>query len=123
MNEDAPHEVPQQAPTAATVLAALGLPTAALVQQRVPKKLLADNGAITAGDKRVINEGNHRTWKQPYDADGLWERALLNPAQYTDFVIVFEGDAVWQAMQTQHLKEIAELHATGQARAVVYQAR
>lgn len=53
MTEDAPQEVP----TAATVLAALGLPAAALVQQRVPKKLLIDNGAITAGDKRVITEG------------------------------------------------------------------
>jgi hypothetical protein len=45
------------APNATTVLAALGLPAAALVQQRVPKKLLIDNGAITAGDKRVITEG------------------------------------------------------------------
>ena len=45
------------AATAATVLAALKLPAAALVQQRVPKKLLIDNGAITAGDKRVITDG------------------------------------------------------------------
>ena len=43
--------------TATTVLAALKLPAAALVQQRVPKKLLIDNGAITAGDKRVITDG------------------------------------------------------------------
>mgnify|MGYP001496585903 CR=1 FL=1 len=47
----------QAAPSATTVLAALGLPAAALVQQRVPKKLLIDNGAITAGDKRVITDG------------------------------------------------------------------
>ena len=45
------------APNATNVLAALGLPAAALVQQRVPKKLLIDNGAITAGDKRVITDG------------------------------------------------------------------
>ena len=25
--------------------------------------------------RRVINEGNHRTWKQPADQDGLWERS------------------------------------------------
>ena len=43
--------------TAATVLAALKLPAAALVQQRVPKKLLIDNGAITSGDKRLITDG------------------------------------------------------------------
>ena len=42
---------------AASVLAALKLPAAALVQQRVPKKLLIDNGAITTGDKRVITDG------------------------------------------------------------------
>lgn len=45
------------AATAATVLIALKLPAAALVQQRVPKKLLIDNGAITTGDKRVITDG------------------------------------------------------------------
>ena len=43
--------------TATTVLTALKLPAAAMVQQRVPKKLLIDNGAITAGDKRVITDG------------------------------------------------------------------
>ena len=26
--------------------------------------------------KHVINEGNHRTWKQPADSEGMWERAL-----------------------------------------------
>ncbi len=47
----------QVVPTATTALAALGLPMAAMVQQRVPKKLLIDNGGITAGDKRVITDG------------------------------------------------------------------
>ena len=51
--------------------------------------------------RRVINEGNHRTWKQPVDLDGLWERALANPSQYADFVIAFEGDAVSTAVQKQ----------------------
>ncbi len=23
--------------------------------------------------RQVINEGNHRTWKQPSDREGLWE--------------------------------------------------
>ncbi len=38
-------------------IAALQLPAGALVHQRVPKKLLLENGAPTAADKRYINEG------------------------------------------------------------------
>ena len=71
----------------------------------------------------VINEGNHRTWRQPADPDGLWERALANPAQYADYVVAFEGDSVWQAAQAQHLQALVEIHTTGQARAVLYRAR
>ncbi|MGH9497412.1 MAG: hypothetical protein ACRD3B_20610 [Candidatus Sulfotelmatobacter sp.] len=73
--------------------------------------------------KRTINEGNHRVWKQPIDLDGLWERALANPSQYADYVLAFEGDAVWQAVQGRHLRELIELHVSGQARAVLYKAR
>ncbi len=39
------------------VLAALELPAGAIVNQRVPKTLLVKNGAPTATDKRLINEG------------------------------------------------------------------
>jgi len=38
-------------------LTALDLPSASRVDQRVPKKLLLENGAPTASDKRNINEG------------------------------------------------------------------
>ena len=30
---------------------------------------------------RVINEGNHRPWKGASDPEGLWERALKDPAR------------------------------------------
>ena len=73
--------------------------------------------------KQVINEGNHRAWKQPFDPDGLWERALANPAQYADYVVGFAGDPVWQAVHERHLRELVEIHVTGQARAVIYRAR
>jgi 4-amino-4-deoxy-L-arabinose transferase-like glycosyltransferase len=73
--------------------------------------------------KQVINEGNHRVWKQPVDPVGLWERALANPAQYADFVVAFEGDPVWQAVQERRLPELVEIHTTGQARAILYRAR
>ena len=39
------------------IIFALGLPDSASVNQRVPKKLLLENGAPTAADKRKINEG------------------------------------------------------------------
>jgi hypothetical protein len=71
--------------------------------------------------RRVINEGNHRTWRQPVDPEGLWERALANPAQYADFVIAFEGDAVSVGVQKQDLIPLAVLHVSGQPRATIYQ--
>lgn len=43
--------------TAAAVIAAMALPADARVDQRVPKKLLVENGAPTAADKRQINDG------------------------------------------------------------------
>lgn len=43
--------------TAAAVIAGLGLPPESRVDQRVPKKLLVENGAPTAADKRQINDG------------------------------------------------------------------
>jgi hypothetical protein len=73
--------------------------------------------------KRTINEGNHRVWRQPADVDGLWERALANPSQYSDYVLAFEGDPVWRAVHGMHLRELIELHVSGQARAVLYKAR
>jgi hypothetical protein len=41
----------------ADVIAALDMPPSARVDQRIPKKLLVENGAPTAADKRKINEG------------------------------------------------------------------
>jgi hypothetical protein len=73
--------------------------------------------------KHVINEGNHRVWKQPVDPDGLWERALAYPTHYADYAVAFEGDRVWQAVQGQHLRELVEIHVTGQPRAILYRLR
>ena len=41
----------------ADIITALALPPESRVDQRVPKKLLVENGAPTAADKRQINEG------------------------------------------------------------------
>lgn len=43
--------------TADDLLAALSLPAGTIVDQKVSKKLLIENGAPTAADKRAINEG------------------------------------------------------------------
>ena len=43
--------------SAEAVIAALALPPETRVEQRVPKKLLLENGAPTAGDKRKIQDG------------------------------------------------------------------
>jgi hypothetical protein len=71
--------------------------------------------------RRVINEGNHRTWKQPSDPEGLWENALRNPAQYADYAVAIEGDPVSRAL-AQHqpiLPGIVDIDVDGQPRAVV----
>lgn len=41
----------------ATLISALGIPQQALLEQRVPKKLLLEQGAPTAADKRKIQDG------------------------------------------------------------------
>ncbi len=97
-------------PSDSTLLMYLGDHVGALQQAGIPLK-------------RVINEGNHRVWKQPTDPDGLWERALADPARYADYVVAFEGDSVWQAVQPRHLQALVEIHVTGQARAVLYRVR
>ena len=97
-------------PPDSTLLMYLGDHVGALQQAGIPLK-------------RVINEGNHRTWKQPADPNGLWEHALADPAHYADYVVAFEGDDVWQAVQTRQLQPLVEIHTTGQARAILYRAR
>ena len=39
------------------LLAALALPSAAIVNQRIPKSLMLENGAPTAADKRLLRDG------------------------------------------------------------------
>jgi hypothetical protein len=97
-------------PSDSTLLMYLGNHVGALQQAGIPLR-------------RVINEGNHRTWKQPVDQDGLWERALANPAKYADFVIAFEGDAVSSGVRKQDLIPLAVIHSSGEPRATIYRAR
>jgi len=63
----------------AAIIQALAFPAETLVEQRVPKKLLVENGAPTSGDKRQINDGVEEI---------LWHAALkpanLGVAAYRD---------------------------------------
>lgn len=97
-------------PADSTLLMYLGDHVGALEQAGIPLK-------------QTINEGNHRVWMQPTDPDGLWERALADPARYAEYVLAFEGDPVWQAVHAKDLPELVEIHVTGQAAGILYRAR
>jgi len=97
-------------PTDSTLLMYLGEHAGALEEAAVPLR-------------RAINEGNHRVWKQPVDSEGLWERALADPATYADYLVGFDGDPVWTAAENHHLTALVEIHTTGQPRAAIFQGR
>ena len=100
----------QLLPSNSTLLMYLGEHVGALQQAGIPLR-------------RVINEGNHRVWKQPADPEGLWEHALADPVTYADYVIGFDGDPVWKAAKDRRLIELVEIHTSGQPRAVIFQGR
>jgi hypothetical protein len=97
-------------PTDSTLLMYLGQHVGALEQAGIPLR-------------RVINEGNHRVWRRPLDPEGLWERALADPAGYADYLVGFDGDPVWTAALNQRLTALVEIHTTGQPRAAIFQGR
>ncbi len=97
-------------PSDSTLLMYLGEHVGALEQAAIPLR-------------RVINEGNHRMWRQPADPEGLWERALADPAKYADYAVGFDGDPVWKAAKDAGLIALVEIHTTGQPRAAIFQAR
>jgi hypothetical protein len=97
-------------PTDSTLLMHLGEHAGALEEAGVPLR-------------RAINEGNHRVWKRPVDPEGLWERALADPATYADYLVGFDGDPVWTAAENHHLTALVEIHTTGQPRAAIFQGR
>jgi len=70
--------------------------------------------------RRVINEGNHRPWKEPSDPQGLWERALASPAQYVDCVVAVDGDPVALSVQKRDLTSMVVIHTSGQPPATIY---
>ena len=96
-----------QLPRGATLLMYLGDHVGALERAGIPLR-------------QVIHEGNHRTWMQPSDPQGLWERALENPQPYADFVIASEGDQVALKVRKDQLSSIWVIHVSGQPATTIY---
>jgi len=96
-----------QLPKDATLLMYTGDHVGALQQAGIPLR-------------RVINEGNHRTWVQPYDPQGLWERALQDPQSYADFVVASEADQVALKIRRDQLSAISVIHVSGQPATTIY---
>ena len=69
---------------------------------------------------RVINEGNHRPWKGPSDPEGLWERALKEPASYANYVIAFDSDPVASSVNKNDLASLVIIRVTGESQATIY---
>jgi hypothetical protein len=97
----------QTLPDNGTILMVLGTHGGALQRAGIPLE-------------RTINETTHWQSELP---NGLWERALADPARHADFAVAFEGDAVAGAM-AQHASEvtpIAIIRVASAPGAVVYQ--
>jgi hypothetical protein len=69
---------------------------------------------------RVIQEGNHRTWKQPADPDGLWERALADPSTLADYAIGIGDDPVAQSARRHAMTALVIVETPGQPPATIY---
>lgn len=69
---------------------------------------------------RVIQEGNHRTWKQPTDPEGLWERALASPAAEVDYAIGVDDDPVSRGARQHSLPALVIVETPGQPPATIY---
>lgn len=87
--------------TAEAVIAALNLPASARVDQRVPKKLLLENGAPTAMDKRLITDA----------IDSIRWLAALKPAtcgvpEFRDDVREYLEVAVLQVSLREDSKQV-----------------
>jgi hypothetical protein len=75
------------------------------------------------GLRRVIHENNHRMWKQPSDPDGLWERALADPARHADYAVAIGGDPVSLATARHAFQPVAQLEVSDHPPATIYRTR
>ena len=70
--------------------------------------------------RRVVNGDNRRPWIRPTDPQAIWERALVDPARYVNYVIAFEGDSVDRGVNRTNLNLLMVIHSSGQPPARIY---
>jgi hypothetical protein len=68
---------------------------------------------------RVIHEGNHGDPKV-WGKEGMWQRALANPARYADYLIGFDHDEVEKSAEAHHYPALLVIHTVGQPAAIIY---
>ena len=68
---------------------------------------------------RVIHEGNHgdpKIWGE----EGMWKRALADPAKHADYAIGFDEDEVTKSAEAHHYPALLVIHTVGQPAATIY---
>ncbi len=68
---------------------------------------------------RVIHEGNHGDPKV-WGKEGMWQRALADPAKYADYLIAFDHDEVEKSAAAHHYPALLVIHTVGQSAATIY---
>lgn len=96
------------------LLAALALPPAALVQQRIPKKMLAENGAATLVDRKLVQERiDVLTWHAALKPSTVGVAAFEDEQRsYLEVAVVsakLRQEASPEANISPSLKRVAEL--------------
>ena len=67
----------------------------------------------------VIHEGNHGN-PAIWGKEGMWQRALADPAKYADYAIGFGDDAVAKSAEAHHFPALLIIHTAGQPPATIY---
>ena len=79
-------------------------------------------GALQEADiplRRVIHEGNHGD-PGVWGKEGMWQRALADPAKYADYAIGFDDDEVAKSAEAHHYPALLVIHTLGQPAALIY---
>jgi len=67
---------------------------------------------------RVIHEGNHGD-PSIWGKEGMWQRALADPAKYADYAIGFDDDEVTKSAEAHHYPALLVIHTVGQPAATI----
>jgi len=68
---------------------------------------------------RVIHEGNHGD-PSIWGKEGMWQRALADPAKYADYAIGFDDDEVTKSAEAHHYPALLVIHTVGQPAATIF---